>query len=185
MVLTMKVIAGEIKGHLLKRPKNSGTRPTSNLVREAMFSMLESLAPDWSRVLDLYAGAGALGIEALSRGSDWTDFVERSPRCCAIIKENLASTGLADRAKVYCSDVTKALSFLDVEYGIILLDPPYFDASLNSTLNLLTRSRLVGEETTIVVEHSSQVPLDQNYSDFDMVRNLRHGDTCISAYQRR
>lgn len=185
MVVTMKVIAGEVKGHLLKRPRDSVTRPTSNLVREAIFSMLESLASDWSRALDLYAGAGALGIEALSRGAEWTDFVERDYRCCVIIKENLERTGLAHRAKVYRTDVRKALSFLDAKYGIILLDPPYADPALIQILGSLAQSTLVGEETTIVVEHSCRVPLDRNYSDFSVVRNLRHGDTCISAYQWR
>ncbi len=181
----MKVIAGEVKGHLLKRPRNASTRPTSNLVREAIFSMLESLASDWSRALDLYAGAGALGIEALSRGAEWNDFVERDPRCCAIIKENLERTGLAHRAKVYCTDVRKALSFLDAEYGIILLDPPYADPALGTILGSLAQSKLVGEETTIVVEHSCRLLLDQDYGNLRMVRNLRHGDTCISAYQWR
>ncbi len=179
----MRVIAGAAKGYSLKRPKNLRTRATSNIVREAIFSMLESTAPDWSRVLDLYAGTGALGIEALSRGAGWADFVEQSPKCCALIKENLERTGLAERAKVYCSDAKKALSFLSGGYGIILLDPPYSNSALSSILPKLTSSTLVTEETSIVVEHSRRLALPDRYGDFQMMRNLRHGDTYISVYQ--
>lgn len=179
----MRVIAGAAKGYSLKRPKNLRTRATSNIVREAIFSMLESTAPDWSRVLDLYAGTGALGIEALSRGAGWADFVEQSPKCCALIKDNLERTGLAERAKVYCSDAKKALSFLSGRYGIILLDPPYSNSAVSSILPKLTSSTLVTEETSIVVEHSRRLALADRYGDFQMMRNLRHGDTCISVYQ--
>lgn len=179
----MRVIAGAAKGHPLKRAKNPRTRPTSNIVRKAIFSTLESRAPDWCRVLDLYAGTGALGIEALSRGAGWADFVERSPKCCAIIKENLERTGFAEKAKVYCSDAKKALYFLSGGYGIILLDPPYSDSSLDLILNKLASSTLVTEETSIVVEHSRRLALEGRYGDFQKTRNLRHGDTCISVYQ--
>ncbi len=179
----MRVIAGEAKGHSLKRPQKWHTRPTSGLVREAIFSMLESLAPDWSRVLDLYAGSGALGIEALSRGAGQADFVERRPRCCAVIKENLRHTGVTPRANVYCSDVRRALSFLEGRYGIILLDPPYSDPSLSLVLEELVSSGLADTETTIVVEHSRRLQLEPCYGALRVVRKLCHGDTCVSAYQ--
>ncbi len=92
----MRVIAGRAKGHQLKVPKGTGTRPATDLVRGAIFSILETTTSNWSRVLDLFAGSGALGIEALSRGAGWVDFVEREPRCCSIIRENLEKTKLAD-----------------------------------------------------------------------------------------
>ena len=179
----MRVIAGEAKGHLLERPRNVHTRPTSSLVREAIFSSLESIAPDWSQILDLYAGTGALGIEALSRGAGWADFVDRNHKCCTIIKKNLERIGLSEKAKVYCLDVRKALSLLSKRYGIIFLDPPYSEPPLTTVLNELTCSRLVSGETTIVVEHSRRLVLDEHYGRFQMIRNLRHGDTSISIYQ--
>jgi 16S rRNA (guanine(966)-N(2))-methyltransferase RsmD len=145
--------------------------------------MLECIAPDWERVLDLYAGSGALGIEALSRGAEQGDFVEWNQGCCAIIKENLRHTGLAHKANVYCSDARKALSFLPGRYGIILLAPPYSDPSLGIVLSELASSRLVGEDTTIVAEHSRRSQLEPCYGDFRIVRELHHGDTCVSAYQ--
>ena len=85
----MRVIAGEAKGFRLKVPNKLATRPATELVRGAIFSILETMADDWSQVLDLFSGSGSLGIEALSRGAGWVDFVEKERRCCAIIKDNL------------------------------------------------------------------------------------------------
>ena len=121
----MRVIAGKAKGHRLKAPKTTATRPATDLVRGAIFSILENRAEDWSQVLDLYSGSGALGIEALSRGAGWVDFVEHNPQTCSIIKENLEKTKFIEQAHIYCWDVAKAISVLDKEYNIILVDPPY------------------------------------------------------------
>ncbi|MEE8385300.1 MAG: RsmD family RNA methyltransferase, partial [Dehalococcoidia bacterium] len=88
----MRVIAGRAKGHRLAGPASRGTRPTSDLVRGAVFSALEAMGADMTRTLDLYAGSGALGIEALSRGGQWCDFVEKDGRACASIRENVAKT---------------------------------------------------------------------------------------------
>ena len=85
----MRVITGTAKGHRLQAPKVTTTRPATDLVRGAIFSILESITDDWSLVLDLFSGSGALGIEALSRGAGWVDFVEKSPQCCDIIRLNL------------------------------------------------------------------------------------------------
>ena len=117
------MIAGTAKGHHLIGPDRRTTRPATDLVRGAIFSMLEGLARDWSLVLDLFSGTGAMGIEALSRGAGWADFVDRQRRCCDIIKRNLEHTKLADRAHVYCMEV-EALSILEKEYDIIIMDPP-------------------------------------------------------------
>lgn len=145
--------------------------------------MLESVATDWSRVLDLYAGTGALGIEALSRGAEWADFVERKPRLCALIKENLKRTGFASQGTVYCMSVAKAFSILDGEYGILLMDPPYADPSVGTTAEKLASSDLVGKESILVIEHSRRVPLEERYGDFRQIRNLHHGDSYVSVYQ--
>lgn len=179
----MRVIAGKAKGHRLKSIRGLGIRPTSDMLRGAIFSMLESVATDWSRVIDLYAGTGSLGIEALSRGAGRADFVERSRRLCALIKRNLEQTGLAKQGTVYCMSAAKALSVMEEEYGILLLDPPYDDVSIGNMTGRLVSSPLVGQESTIVVEHSRRMPLNEQYGDFRLMRNLRHGDSCVSVYQ--
>ncbi len=180
----MRVITGKAKGHRLKFPTGTATRPATDLVRGAIFAMLENLTEDWSRVLDLFSGSGALGIEALSRGAGWVDFVESEPRCCGIIKENLAATRLADQARVYCCDVAKALSLLNKEYNIILMDPPYANASIGDFITKLAASPLVGSRTTVVVTHSPRRPLAPGYAALTMIKEHRHGDSCISIYQK-
>ncbi|GAI12461.1 unnamed protein product, partial [marine sediment metagenome] len=135
-------------------PRGFTTRPATDLVRGAIFSILETIASDWSQVLDLFSGSGALGIEALSRGADWVDFVERKPRCCGIIKQNLEKTKLSAQAHIYCCSVNKALSFIDKEYNIILMDPPYSDSSIDNVITQLATSKLVGTDSVVVVTHS-------------------------------
>ena len=108
----MRITGGIAKGQQLKLPKNYPIRPTTDRVREAIFSILAYLANHWSRGLDLYAGSGALGIEALSRDAKWVDFVEQESKCCATIKQNLEKVGLKQNSHVYCCSVAKALTFL-------------------------------------------------------------------------
>lgn len=180
----MRVIAGTAKGHHIKVPQGTGTRPATDLVRGAIFSILESADADWSRVLDLFSGSGALGIEALSRGAGWVDFVDQEPKCCRTIKENLAKTRFADRAHVHCSSVAKALTFLKPEYSLILIDPPYADTTIGGLVQRLATSKLVGPETMIVVTHSSRFPLQSSYPPLNTVKERRHGDSCITVYQK-
>jgi 16S rRNA (guanine966-N2)-methyltransferase len=180
----MRVIAGSAKGHRLKAPKNTMTRPATDLVRGAIFSILENLTGDWSRVLDLFSGSGALGIEALSRGAGWVDFVEREPRCCAIIKENLEKTGLTAQAHVYCCNVARALSFLDKEYSIILIDPPYADSSIGNVVTQLAGSKMVGVNSIVVVTHSPRFSLDSTFASLKLIKEHRHGDSCIALYKK-
>jgi 16S rRNA (guanine966-N2)-methyltransferase len=182
----MRVIAGKAKGHQLKFPRGTSTRPATDLVRGAIFSILENISDksNWRAVLDLYSGSGAMGIEALSRGAGWVDFVEREPRCCAIIKENLAKTKLADLAHIYCYGVLKAISFLDKEYDIILMDPPYSDTSVGDVISRLAGSRLVGKDTTVVVTHSPRFQLEPSYPPLHLIKEHRHGDSTIALYEK-
>jgi len=168
----------------LKFPKGTRTRPATDLVRGAIFSILENIADDWSQVLDLFSGSGALGIEALSRGAGWVDFVESEPRCCGIIKENLEKTRLSAQAHVYCCSVAKALTVLDKEYDIVLMDPPYSDRSIGDFITQLANSRLVGEKTTVMVTHSPHLTLSRSYAALNLVKEHRHGDSCIAIYRK-
>ncbi len=180
----MRVITGEAKGHQLKVPKGTTTRPATDLVKGAIFSILENTTNNWERVLDLFSGSGALGIEALSRGAGWVDFVEREPGCCAIISENLEKTKLAAQAHIYCCSVAKALSFLDKDYSVILIDPPYSNSSIGSLLEQLATSKLVGANTILVITHSPPLPLNSTYATLNLVKEHRHGDSTISIYHK-
>ena len=180
----MRVIAGQAKGRILKTPKGRRTRPATELVRGAIFSILESAASDWTLVLDLYSGSGSLGIEALSRGAGWVDFVEQEPRCCDIIKQNLEKTGLLEYAHIYCCGVARAISFLDKEYSIILMDPPYSNPSIDKTIEQLADSKLVSDRTMVVVTHSPHRPLNSAYTTLNLIKEYRHGDSVIALYQK-
>ena len=180
----MRVITGRAKGHRLKVAKGTITRPATDLVKGAIFSILETTTNDWEQVLDLFSGSGALGIEALSRGAGWVDFVERAPRCCAIIRENLEKTKLSAQAHIYCCSVAKALCFLDKEYSIILMDPPYSNSTIGNLVVQLATSKLVGAETTLVVTYSPHLPLNSTYATLNLIKEYRHGDSCIAVYRK-
>jgi len=153
-------------------------------VRGAIFSILETIADDWSHVLDLFSGSGALGIEALSRGAGWVDFVEHNPLCCGIIRKNLEKTKLEAQSHIYCCNVAKAFSFLDKEYSIILMDPPYSDSSIGNLIAQLATSKLVGKDSVVVVTHSPHLPLEPAYATLNLIKEHRHGDSCIAIYQK-
>ncbi len=187
----MRVIAGRAKGHRLAGPaKGRGTRPTSDMVREALFSALEAMGADLTRTLDLYAGSGALGIEALSRGGQWCDFVEKDRRACASIRENLARTGFEGQARVYCAPVERALPTgrqarggLEGPYTLIVADPPYADEAV-PVLERLTGSGLVeGGRTVLALEHSSREGGPEVVGGLSRVKRLRHGDSAVSIYR--
>jgi len=180
----MRVIGGEAKGFKLRVPRKLATRPATELVRGAIFSILGTMTDDWSQVLDFFAGSGSLGIEALSRGASWVDFIEKESRCCAIIRENLQKTGFQARAHVYCTSVTRAVAFLDKEYDIILMDPPYSDMSIGRTITRLASSKLVGQRTTLVITHSPRLALAPTYGSLHLLKERRHGDSLIAVYRK-
>lgn len=185
IIVPMKVIAGEAKGRPLKVPKNTRTRPATELVRGSIFSILDSLGWGRGRVLDLFSGSGSLGIEALSRGAEWVDFVENDPRCCAIIKQNLDTTGFEDQAHVYCLDVQKVISYLNGEYSLVLMDPPYSSQEIDRALEDLASSPLIGVQTVVVVTHSAKRQLRSGYGKIRCLRGYRHGDSMIALYRER
>ncbi len=183
----MRVIAGTAKGHHLKEPASSVTRPTADKIKGALFAMLDSLygVVD-ARVLDLYAGTGALGIEALSRGAAWADFVEENRAACAVIRENLARTRLAERAAVHCMTVRSALSVPHFTqgraYDIILLDPPYADPDIGRIMEMTADSGLVADGAIVVLEHARRFAVRESYGRLRLLKTRCHGDTCLSLF---
>ena len=176
------MIAGTARGRRLKGGRERGLRPTSDLVRGAMFDMLQSMGADFARVLDLYAGTGALGIEALSRGAGWCDFVEKDARVCRLVRENLELAGFAEKAAVFCLPLERALTKLTGEYSLILADPPYQDEKAEGVLQDVAASSLVGPDTIILLEHSKR-KVPPEFAPLRLATSRRHGDTVISIYR--
>jgi 16S rRNA (guanine966-N2)-methyltransferase len=177
-------------------------RPTSDKIKGVIFSMLEAEAfkrglaePGylaeaeeeggafpWPRVLDLYAGSGALGIEALSRGATRVDFVEADARAREALAENLKRTGLARKARIHGMKVEAAISTFRQAYDLILLDPPYGEPALESVFRQLCESALVGASTFVVLEHSRQREVPLRCGPLDLLKTRAHGSTGISIY---
>jgi 16S rRNA (guanine966-N2)-methyltransferase len=174
----MRVVAGEFKGRRLRMPRGAPTRPTADRVREALFSMLGDV--EGARVLDLYAGSGALGIEALSRGAAGAVFVERDARAAAAIEANLEAVGV--QAEVSRGDV---LAFLAepsrTTFDLVFCDPPY-DSGPRIAGPLAKRlPALLSEDARIVTESDKRNPLEL---PFPLIRERTYGDTRIAIHGR-
>ncbi len=172
----MRVVAGEFRGRRLRMPK-AGTRPTADRVREALFSMLGDV--DGVRVLDLYAGSGALGIEALSRGARTAVFVERDPRAAAVIERNLTELGLDQ--SVIGDDVMRFLDRAEGTFDLVFCDPPY-DSGPRVAGPLAERlPALLSPDARIVTESDKRKPLEL---PFPLIRERTYGDTRIALHDR-
>jgi 16S rRNA (guanine966-N2)-methyltransferase len=173
----LRVVAGTFKGRRLVAPRGTRTRPTADRVREALFSMLGDVGG--SRVLDLYAGSGALGIEALSRGADSAVFVERDPRAVAAIRRNLASIGV--EATVSRQDVMRFLAGADGPFDLVFCDPPYDSASRLAGPLAERLPALIAEDARIVTESDKRNPLQL---PFPLLVERAYGDTRIAIHER-
>jgi 16S rRNA (guanine966-N2)-methyltransferase len=175
----MRVIAGSRKGHKIDPPRGLATRPTSDRVRENVFNLVQAWVED-AVVLDLFAGSGAMGIEALSRGAERAVFVESQSAACRAIEHNLDKLRLTG-AQVVCSDVTRFAAADTRTYDLVFCDPPYGDyASLEPTLARYA-PRLLAEDGLLVLETAAkqqpQLPLEQRTS-------RRYGAARITLFER-
>ena len=181
IVKPMRVIAGEARGQRIGSLKRLGARPTTQRVRSSLFSILEATGLEGRRVVDLYAGTGTLGIEALSRGAIWADFVEASPKRCALLRQNLTALGYSDRSKVHCMRVERALKSLDKSYDLVLMDPPYTLGPIHHVLEKV--GDLAKKGALVAAGHSKHHPLEARYEGIELVRERKYGDTVCSIYR--
>jgi 16S rRNA (guanine966-N2)-methyltransferase len=181
----MRVITGKAKGHRLKAPAGLSTRPMLDRVKESLFSVLEGYGPLRGEVLDLFAGTGSLGIEALSRGAARADFVERSTHVCSIIRENLAHTHFAEVGSVHTMPVERFVRSRSGSrrYAILFMDPPYADPEIVSTIELVGAAAVAREGALLIVGHSPRVELADTYGGLTRIKFRKLGDSCFSIYQ--
>jgi 16S rRNA (guanine966-N2)-methyltransferase len=177
----MRVVAGRLGGRQLRAPRGRDTRPTSDRVREALFSMLGSV--EGERVLDLFAGSGALAIEALSRGAASATLVERDARAVGVIRANLEALGLgSEEARVVHATADLALrdaSRSGDTYDLVLLDPPYRDATAWGRELARALPAVLAPNARVVAESDRRAPLGL---DLPVVRERRYGDTLICIH---
>ncbi|MGH2561795.1 MAG: 16S rRNA (guanine(966)-N(2))-methyltransferase RsmD [Thermomicrobiales bacterium] len=182
----MRVIAGDAKGRRLKGPAGTFTRPMTDKVKEALFSTLWSLGVEPDRVLDLYAGTGALGIEALSRGASWAEFVEQNGGACAVVRDNLAHTRYGEFSQVHHVSVATFIARArtsEEPFDLVILDPPYADPDIAQTVAEIGRSPLVQSGSVVVVGHWPRLVLPEQIGAFVLLRSRCHGDSCFSIYE--
>lgn len=180
----MRVAAGSAKGMELRVPPGRRVRPTTSLTRQGLFSMLESAGCRYESVLDLFAGSGALGIEALSRGATSAVFVDKNRASCDAIRFNLTRTGFKDRSQVLCVPATRALDVLEGQYDTVFLDPPYDDPSAGKVLAALGGGKLLAPEAITTLVHGDRYPLEASYGRLILLKTRRYGDSHVFIYRR-
>ena len=182
----MRVIAGALKGRRLKSPAWDGLRPTSDKLRETLFNIL---APriDGARVLDGYAGTGAIGIEALSRGAAWVSFVDNDRRAQALIADNLAHCGVANGYVIIRATVAGALDDLGVappgspgHFDIIVLDPPYDEPQIEAVV--AAAGDVIAPDGVLVLEHARRRDAPAAAGRLARIRQVISGDSALSFY---
>jgi 16S rRNA (guanine966-N2)-methyltransferase len=182
----MRIIAGAYKGRNLKSPPSMNVRPTSDRLRETLFNVIAPRIED-TRFLDLFAGSGAVGIEALSRGASHATFVDRSRRSCTLIESNLELCRVPeDQRVIYCSEAYEFLrQTTSAPWDIVFFDPPYKQDYLRTVEFLgVNAAKLLTDDGLLIVEHHHKNVLPERTGDLSRTRVLKQGDSSLSFYQR-
>ncbi len=178
----MRIISGTSKGRKLVTPKRYSIRPTSDRVKESLFNILGAEVDD-KLVLDLFAGTGNLGIEALSRGAKRVVFVEKGRQALRLIQTNLHQFGLVDRSEIIPKDVNRAIGILKQReecFDLILMDPPYEKGLIQRTLMKLDGHPIHHSGSLLVIEHNRREPLPHILYGWNITRQQKMGDTLLS-----
>lgn len=177
----MRVVAGHLKGRSLAGPTGPGVRPTSDRLRETIFNLVDVSTPG-CRVLDAFAGTGALGIEAISRGAAAAVFVERDRRAAAVIRENVSRCGIREACTILCSDFLGMgdRAALGPPFDLVLLDPPYGQADLTAVLEVAGRA--VRSGGLVVLEHARRDTAPARAGSLEQRRTITAGDSQVTFY---
>jgi 16S rRNA (guanine966-N2)-methyltransferase len=182
--MRVRIVGGNLGGRVLRAPSGAATRPTSEKVREAVFNILDSLAPAaGAHVLDLFAGSGALGLEALSRGATHVTFVDSARAAVTAIRNNLRALGVADRATVVAGDAVISAARLApvVRWRLVFVDPPYRSDLATRSVAALPPDHLAADAVVVIEHDRHNVPPDQ-VGSLLRTDQRRYGDTLISFF---
>lgn len=179
----MRVISGKARGVSLKTPDGMKTRPTADRVKEAMFSIIQFDLPN-AKVLDLFAGTGQLGIEALSRGAKSAIFVDCQDSACKLIRENLKKTHFEQESRVIKSDYMSYLKTTSDKFDVILLDPPYAELFLEYSLKMITEIDILQTNGIIVTERPLEKELSLEFPGFSRSKDYKYGKTLLTLYRK-
>ena len=181
----LRITGGELKGRRIRVPSGPGLRPMMERVRLAMFSVLGHDLLDGARILDLFSGTGAIGIEALSRGAGHADFVEANRIRARAIERSLQELSIDTAGRVYRMRVSRALSTLTGPYDLVFADPPFSLDDWDGLLEEISEGRVMTKDGTLVVEHPKKVELSERYGGIVKQQDRRYGDVVLSIYSER
>lgn len=179
----MRVIAGTAGGVRLLTPDGMLTRPTIERVKEAIFSSVQFELPGM-RVLDLFAGTGQMGIEALSRGAKSAVFVDHRRDAIELVRENLKRTKLEANAALFCTDYENYLRSCTQQFDLILLDPPYAENFLENALKIISEIDILAKDGIIIAERPADKPFAGEFAGLDRKKDRRYGTVLITKYRR-
>ena len=180
----MRVISGKVRGMKLVAPEGESTRPTLDRVKEAVFSMLLPYINE-ALVLDLFAGSGAMGIEALSRGAKKSVFVDSSEKAINCIKANINNARMAEDSLIIHSDFCKFLCEYSGAFDIVFIDPPYEAGLYEKVFSLLASNNLISPDGLIIAEWDYENGIGNLPSEFELVKEKKYGRVGISVFKRR
>ena len=181
----MRVISGLLKGRKIEGYDIEGTRPTMDRVKESVFGSIQNYIKE-SVVLDLFAGSGNLGIEAISNGASKCYFVDNNKKCINIIKDNIKQFDIEDYSVVIQNDYKKALEYFkdnDIKFDIIFVDPPYKYEIINEIIDIITRYNILNDNGIMVLEYSLD-KIDGNIDGYKLLKFKRYGDKYISIIKK-
>lgn len=182
--MTLRVISGKVRGLKLDTPKNDDVRPTTDRVKESLFNIINSYIMD-SRVLDLFAGTGSLGIECLSRGAEKCVFVDVSKESISIVKSNIKKARVENESVVINADFKEAIKRLEGKdkFDVIFMDPPYYKEMFVKALESVDNADLLDEEGIIMIEHDSKDSFPEKIGRLIQNKSKKYGNTTLTFYK--
>jgi 16S rRNA (guanine966-N2)-methyltransferase len=179
----MRIVGGDFRGRVLKAPEGMDTRPTSEKVREAIFNILPDMID--REVLDLFAGSGALGLEALSRGAEFATFVEKSRNAAQVLKSNIQKLGLEDRTRVVTGDALDLIKrpLAQRPYSLVFLDPPYKSDLAVRAATFLEKDKYLDSDAVVVIEHDREHAPPESLGSLLRTDQRKYGDTMVSFFR--
>lgn len=180
----MRIISGSLRGRKLKSPKGNDVRPTADKVKEAVFDIIFQYVPEDYVAMDVFAGSGSIGIEAISRGASRVFFSDESKESLALVRDNLKICGISDEAILLNGDFKRNIARVKEPVDVYFLDPPYADGFILPALKAIDEKNVITEDGIVVAEHAAKDVLPEKYAGFTRIKNRRYGTIGLSIYQR-
>jgi len=176
----MRVISGTARGKKLIAPEGINTRPTTDRVKESIFNIIQRYIP-CENVLDAFAGSGALGIEALSRGAESCTFIEANPEALSILRKNVEGARVSDKSEILRKDIFDFLNLTNKKFDIIFLDPPYNKGFLSPVFKIVKERKLLSENGIVLVETEFGGE-ETEFNGFECIKKAKYGKTVVSVF---